>query len=503
LKRLVENQMSEQPNQYSSILLFSRSQYRGIQIRLARELKARYGSKIVLACANKDHAVYYGSFKDCFDHIVSMDFFYSSLDDPVTDTDDLLRRALRLESEYDWKLTHLMGDDRHVGLGFSPGGINLARSRYAEKATYWKTLRMFVLMYEFVEKLLEENSISLVLWGNFVASVICEKRRLPYFILNTSGYRNYFYWSPNYLLEAPWTEQRYSELDQGSEHELEQPPNYYVHNRTLLVKRFGFQGFLRGAGYELARRAWQTLKRYEKIKGYKLSGKVCERWSIYRQFKTLSREKLWSLKELEGKPYVVFPLGSEPERVLTGRSPEMTDQFFAALIVAKNLPAGTFLVVKEHLSALGNRPKDFYKQLRLIPNLLFLDPLESGLSAINGAKCVVNVTGTSGIEATVLGVPVITFCKRNPFNVVEHVHPVSDWNKIPETVSMVMSYGQDTRPERIRNGKKYLRALVETSVDLGELKIQAEPDEQAMDKLLENLDQWYRFCFSEKDNNVQ
>ena len=87
----------------------------------------------------------------------------------------------------------------------------------------------------------------------------------------------------------------------------------------------------------------------------------------------------------------------------------------AIQMIARDLPSNYKLIVKEHLPSIGRRPKDFYKQLLALKNVLIADPLEYGISYINNSTAIALVTGTAGWEAAAMGVPVISFSKHNTF----------------------------------------------------------------------------------------
>ena len=73
-------------------------------------------------------------------------------------------------------------------------------------------------------------------------------------------------------------------------------------------------------------------------------------------------------------------------------------------------------MVKEHVKALGRRPKEFYKQITDLRNVVIADPSHLGLEYINKSKAVACITGTAAWEAVVSGIPVISFTCKNQFN---------------------------------------------------------------------------------------
>lgn len=136
--------------------------------------------------------------------------------------------------------------------------------------------------------------------------------------------------------------------------------------------------------------------------------------------------KTMPLTNIKGD-FVLFPLHMEPELALGTFSPEFNDQRALILMVAKNLPAGVRLVVKEHIYAMGSRPGYFYKEIGAIPNVLFISPLVNALEIAKKSKAVVVITGTIGTESAMAGVPIISFGLHNKFNFLPNVHVVKSW----------------------------------------------------------------------------
>lgn len=105
--------------------------------------------------------------------------------------------------------------------------------------------------------------------------------------------------------------------------------------------------------------------------------------------------------------FVYFPLHVDPEASTMVYSPHLTDQLAVVSEIAKSLPAGVSLVVKEHLPMLGARPWRAYRDLAKIPGVLVVDPRLDGFDLIRACSAVVTITGTAGQEALLLGKPAV------------------------------------------------------------------------------------------------
>ena len=111
----------------------------------------------------------------------------------------------------------------------------------------------------------------------------------------------------------------------------------------------------------------------------------------------------------ENEDFCFFPLNAEPEITLYLYAPFNLNQIETARQIARSLPVGFKLYVKDHPIMYGYRTRRFYKELKKIPNVRVINSQINGYDLIQKAKLVTTISGTAGWEATVLKKPVITF----------------------------------------------------------------------------------------------
>jgi hypothetical protein len=70
---------------------------------------------------------------------------------------------------------------------------------------------------------------------------------------------------------------------------------------------------------------------------------------------------------------------------------------------------GTVVVVKEHLHMMGARDVNLYRRLMEIPNVISVHPGELSQDVLEASDAVILGTGSIGIEATLLGKPVLSY----------------------------------------------------------------------------------------------
>ncbi|MGB5811545.1 MAG: hypothetical protein WBG86_13490 [Polyangiales bacterium] len=114
-------------------------------------------------------------------------------------------------------------------------------------------------------------------------------------------------------------------------------------------------------------------------------------------------------KPVPGERYVLYPIHFQPEASTLVQAPMYLDQLALVEDIAKSLPVGHQLYVKEHVSNRGRRPLAFYKRLRDTFGVRLLGPDEDTWSLIRGASAVAVITGTVGWEGLLFGKPVVTF----------------------------------------------------------------------------------------------
>jgi hypothetical protein len=184
-------------------------------------------------------------------------------------------------------------------------------------------------------------------------------------------------------------------------------------------------------------------------------------WLEYRKLRRLGRARL---SDLAGAPFAFFPLQPEPDPAVGRCFPECFGQLEALTRVARHLPAGVRLVVQEHPAAIGRRPSHFYRQIHDIKCAILLDPHESRRRAVEQAAVVAARTDACGIEAAVLGVPVVTFGRRNLFDFLPHVFVVRDVPALREMLAGILAGAVDRERAR-QDGDRFRRALRDVSFE--------------------------------------
>lgn len=127
---------------------------------------------------------------------------------------------------------------------------------------------------------------------------------------------------------------------------------------------------------------------------------------------------------IEGK-IAFFGLHVQPESSIDVVGPYFSDQLKLIKDFRRALPFDTALVIKEHPNLLGQKPIQFFRELKNLPNVFIVHPKTSTFNIYKRANLVLTVSGTIAYEAGMLGIPAIIF-SRQFFKGLSSVHYCAD-----------------------------------------------------------------------------
>lgn len=140
------------------------------------------------------------------------------------------------------------------------------------------------------------------------------------------------------------------------------------------------------------------------------------------------------LEWFKNHEYYVYPIHYQPEASTSVGSPYFVDQLNFITNVAFSLPPNAYLVVKDHISAFGYFPIDFYRNIRALPNVKFLGPNWNIKNIIRDSRGVITLTSTAGFEAVLLQKPVYIF-GRASYDYHPLCRRVGSWQELKEALS--------------------------------------------------------------------
>jgi hypothetical protein len=170
---------------------------------------------------------------------------------------------------------------------------------------------------------------------------------------------------------------------------------------------------------------------------------------------------------LDGQPFVLSPLRQEPETALVIGSPEYFNQMRAIFLLARELPAGFVLAVKDSVNSLGRRPENHYRHICEYKNVVCLGINEPGICVIRDASAVAIIAGTEDINSIILGKPVISVCRYSSGNNLPHAYLKQSENSPCSHLNHAGSPDAD-HETAARNGRIFLQSLIDALFDIGD-----------------------------------
>lgn len=128
-----------------------------------------------------------------------------------------------------------------------------------------------------------------------------------------------------------------------------------------------------------------------------------------RQIRARVADRMYMNDPTPSGPYVFYPLHYEPEATTLVHGSYFENQLELIRNLARSLPARWQLVVKEHFYMRGRRRLNVYRALRRIPNARLVPFSIPTNRLILDAEAVAVIASTVGLEAALVGKPVLMF----------------------------------------------------------------------------------------------
>ncbi|WP_299615455.1 hypothetical protein [Pelagibius sp.] len=415
------------------------------------------------------------------------EFVYGYAELPDRPDPELADWVRDFEREAGCLITDLIQADRHVGLGFQQAGLNNPETHNRRKAAYWRTLRYIRQLDGYVEEILDRSAPSLVVTSvvaDLYSKLICAKARargIPIRMFNSLQVGSLYGWyHDEYWTHPPLRHALQGKIDaappqlvtppvgsgtpEGANQDLE--PVYATHYLAKLKAGLGLRALLRSLVQE-AKRSLGNLKTKRPDRPSFLEAAKLQ-LRIRRQFRELERRVGQQPEELP-EPFVLYALHKEPEASTMVKAPEFNNQLAIIDLVARALPGGYTLLVKESMVSLGFRSQGFYQAVSELPNVQLVMPDRRASDLLPMAAATVVITGTVGLEAARAGIPVLSFGTRNNYDPIEHVHVVTDFLQVrAKLAELLAEVPETTKQRRARQARLYDEAAAELGIEIGE-----------------------------------
>lgn len=299
--------------------------------------------------------------------------------------------------------------------------ISIWRMLYSDRFfinyAYNDVIEMIYKHFSFFEYVFNKEMPDFVLdeavatFGSYVACEVAGKRNCHYvgaIIDRTHPYNNFFTFDNAMQLSASM-EKRYLDYDFTDEgvkaareyyHEFCQKDIKPAYMEKDKVPRFTWKCLLAPLSY--LNRLLKCCQGKYNNKNFFIEYKRPWHDRVYMDFERWVRfqisKKYYKEPDFRDK-YYLFTLHFQPEATTLVCAEKYEKQIIAIDHIAKSLPLGTMLYVKEHYACLGHRHVNFYKQLAGYPNVRLITPFANIHDLIKESQAVIVLTSTTGFEA--------------------------------------------------------------------------------------------------------
>ncbi len=153
--------------------------------------------------------------------------------------------------------------------------------------------------------------------------------------------------------------------------------------------------------------------------------------------------------------YVYFALGIILERHILIGAPYFTNQIELIRHIAKSLPVGYRLLVKEHPAQRSRewRKISDYQEIMDIPNVTLIHPTFSEFDLLKNSSLVISTAGTTSFESAFVGKPSIVFADVI-YSYLASVKKVNSMNELSEIIKNSLEIKPDSK-----DLSKYMKVL--------------------------------------------
>ena len=420
------------------------------------EMKRRYGARIIVVCRTKEERPHLLS-KGLADVVIAASEMASS--HARLSAAEIIEKARAAEQKYAINLHYALIEFRQYFTAAPnfPGGL--------KPRSYDGWLALILDQLAFYEALIERYGVTFVFHGKAAVFHAARACGVPAWRLEACLYEYRYLWTNRYDPSFPDIVAAYEAEPLPPRNEPAKavlaPPAIYFEIRKAIQDAVRLDRVILGMAREVARHYYYRWRGYDKATVLDFDGLAWARylWGQRRAYRQLNRLASRGWADVRQLPYVFFPLSAEPELTLSFWSPEYFEQLSTIQQLAKELPVGNYLVVKEHMISIGNRPAEFYETIARMPNVILVDPAERGLDIGSTARAVAVVASTAGTEAALQGIPTLVFAKRTWLTAMGHVRAIERWDEIRSALAAALAQSAEAGVESRRQGLRMKRAL--------------------------------------------
>lgn len=351
-----------------------------------------------------------------------------------------------------------------------------------------------------------------------ISSVMCKKNKINYVVLNGLRFFNFCTYSPSYELNVPIIENYTKKLINNKNHnfsqsvedlysklksEINQDDFHEKKNIKLKINKLEttfdkvIYIFIKSPLAILKNLFLTMLRNFKNMinlnnKNQNISffqfvagifTEPFQRYLFLKQAYKITNANFGKILNKDQK-YVFFPLQVQPEYASNILAPMWVDSQNMVETIAKSIPSDWIVYVKEHPAMLSDRvrPKNFYEDLKKIPNVVFAPTYFKTFNIIKNSEMVIVQSNNSvAFDAIVLDKPVIEF-RKNTWSLLELSKVSSDTEMLSkDIIEEIARIKNISKSEKERRIKCFIDSIHNFSFNLKYIK-QAFYNEVGSDK---------------------
>jgi len=239
----------------------------------------------------------------------------------------------------------------------------------------------------------------------------------------------------------------------------------------------------------LKRRRLREYRKYsDQPKTYSFASMIKEAFRLRKNLLLMPRRTL--LHNAGDGPYAFFGLHMQPEASIDVYAHFFSNQVRVIELISRSLPPTHRLLVKLHKSDVPNYSTEYLARLSRFPGVELVSPYADTHALIKAADLVFAIQGTIGLEAALLGRPVIMFGESRTIG-FPSTSPFGKTTDLPRLVRSQLSLKEPERERIVEAFAAYLAPFYPASQnDWNEV-----PDDADIDK--------YVLLFRLMENHIQ
>jgi len=188
-------------------------------------------------------------------------------------------------------------------------------------------------------------------------------------------------------------------------------------------------------------------------------------------------------------PYVLFGLHMQPESSIDVWAPFYSNQIWVIELLSRSIPPTHKLLVKIHKSDTANYSSREIRKMSDLPGVDLIAPFADARRFIENADLIILIQGTMGLEAALLGKPVIML-GQSPFTLFPSVAQLGEITELPTLVRKKLHEPRPARNSILKSYAEYLGPFAPASANdwAGDRKtVEIENYRRLFDRLREHI----------------